>query len=140
MNPIKPISTRFHGIIRYSGPSEKVALKMMQDYTQKYYISAAATRENEGFLLTGNDMAKVLKDQYNITLHPDAFALKNKQEMIQAMFYGDNNPLKLSLLDLHKFVWGPENETSDEKILAYADARQAAGSDIDGQPIINITV
>jgi hypothetical protein len=28
----------------------------------------------------------------------------------------------------------------DTKIFAYADARQAAGSDIDGQPIVNITI
>jgi hypothetical protein len=34
----------------------------------------------------------------------------------------------------------PENENVDGKVLAYADARQAAGTDIDGQPIINITV
>jgi hypothetical protein len=39
-----------------------------------------------------------------------------------------------------ELAMGPENDAVDAKVFAYVEARQAAGSDIDGQPIIDITI
>jgi hypothetical protein len=131
---------KFQGITRYQGQNQQqLEARVRNDFKQRDFINAPGLRQGEAAVLTGNDMVKFMKDSYDITIPPELMAIQNQDELLQAMFNGSPET-KQAIGQVIDLAMSDENENVDAKVFAYADARQAAGSDIDGQPIVNITV
>lgn len=131
---------KFQGITRYLGQNQqRLERRVRDDFRERDFINAPGIRQGEAAVLTGNDMVKFMKDNYDITIPPELLAVRNADELVEAMF-SENPVVKKAIFDVIALAESPENENVDAKVFAYANARQAAGSDIDGQPIINITV
>jgi hypothetical protein len=131
---------KFQGITRYQGQNQQLLERRVRDdFRERDFINASGLRQGEAAVLTGNDMAKFMKDELNITITAELLAVQNEDQLIEAMFNGTPET-KQAIGQVIDLAMSDQNENVDAKVFAYVEARQAAGSDIDGQPIINITV
>ena len=138
------IAPFFQGIARYDQNSEQVARSIFDTHQQRDHICAVGVRTGESFVLTGNDMAQLMQEHYGMSIPPALLAIQTPEALFQALRSGSTALRQAAaiFIDFGRKLMGNPSELDmlNEKVLTYVEARQAAGSDIDGQPIVNITV
>jgi hypothetical protein len=136
---IKP-HIQFQGITRYTGEQYKIENHVIQNFENQDRVYIPGIFSDKAVVLTDKDMFQFMKDTYNIVFPESCQNLTSARAMEEALNQATNSDGTDVLSKVKGLMGEMVNKVFDTKVFAYADARQAAGSDIDGQPIVNITV
>jgi hypothetical protein len=137
---IMKLAPVFQGITRYSGEQYKMENHVIQNFENADRVYIPGIFSDKAVVLTDKDMFQFMKDTYNIVFPESCQNLTSARAMEEALNQATNSAETDALSKVKGLIGEVANKMFDTKIFAYADARQAAGSDIDGQPIVNITI
>lgn len=130
----------FQGITRYSGEQYKIENHMIRNFENADRIYIPGIFSDKAVVLTDKDMFQFMKETYNIEFPAGCQNLTSAKALEEALNDASNSEATDVLSKVKSLISEVTTKAFDTKVFAYADTRQAAGSDIDGQPIVNITV